>query len=218
MATRSLSDLRTRVRERVGLPSTSDPSDTTLDRWINDCLARYWAELATQAENDRDTTSVAFVVASDVACNPSTGVALDCSSWLLLRDVELTVCGYTIHPSMTALGDRSSGYLGLPLIERTRCKLIGSALRFDPSGSVDGATGVAWYVPEFTALTGAATITDRNEWTGVAVLEVAVRCRKLHRLDASDIEAELIELRQHIATVSKRHSFAAPTVVVRDGW
>lgn len=218
MATRSLSDLRTRVRERVGLPSTSDPTDTTLDRWINDCLARYWQELAAENTDDRETLSVAFRVSSDIAVTPSTGVALDCSTWLALRDVELTSCGYTFHPALGALGDRSSGYLSIPDITRTRCRLVGSSLRFDPSGSVDGATGTAWYVPEFTALTSVTTIADHNEWTGVPVLEVAVRCRKLHRLDASDLEAELVEARQYVARASKRHRFALPQVVRRDGW
>lgn len=206
------------MRDRVALPSTSDPADTALDRLINEALSRYWTTLAI-TDDDRETTSVAFVVASDTACAVGTTTPLTTTSWLYLRAVKLAMRGINVDIEPKPLGAiEGYGYPDVYGDRMVRYQLLGGVLKFLPSGRVNGYSGTVYYVPDFTPLSGSSTVLDRNGWVQVAVLDTACKVRRMHRLDASDLEVELADARAYVEAVKGRNRGPVPTIVRRRGW
>jgi hypothetical protein len=97
-------------------------------------------------------------------------------------------------------------------------RFLGGVLKFVPTGRVNGYTGTVYYVPDWTNLTGANTVLDRDGWIQLAVLETCCKVRRMHRLDTSDLEAELADTRQYVAGVKRRNKGSPHVFCRRIGW
>lgn len=206
MATITLAQLRTQVRDRCDLVSGSDGgfiSDTELNSLINASAAElYDIEVATNT--DWFVVSMPFTISSG---NTTTVT----SSFLTLMGVDyLDGSDYreVRRFEWSERNDKDYSYSTLtgPVSDR-KYRMVGDTITIIPT---DNATGTyrLWYIPEFSNLvSGSHTLNATNNWIEYVVVDAAIKCRDKAEEDTSVLMNQKAALAKRImAAASHRDS------------
>ncbi|HBU30612.1 MAG TPA: hypothetical protein DEB56_14555 [Thiobacillus sp.] len=216
----TLAEYTTRVLDRAGMTNSQVPVTARVEEYINDGLAALDDMLVGMFGHEYRASSVAIEIHSDKATAVGGG-ALSTAGWLSILSVHVTFSDGTsraIEAFEQPERDRKLfGYT--PRHNGVRYRWVATELQFEPTGAADGLTGLVRYVPQFAAISGAATYTAPNRWDEYAVVSAAIKLRRKLRQDVSDLEGELAALENRIRNFAPRRNMgAAPRFVRRARW
>lgn len=175
MAT-TLSDLRTRARQRADMVNSQFISDSELTSFINASYAELY-DLLIQTYEDYFVSSETFTLASSDA-----GVRALPSDFYKLKGVDYDLNGsyVTLYPydwNTRNLRQQSVSSLYRRDFDLSY-RVMGSNLRLEPRDNATGSFQL-WYVPSYTALSADSDTVDsnitRNNWEEYIVIDTAIK-------------------------------------------
>lgn len=199
MASWTLSQLMTRVRERADMVNSKFISDDELKRYISASYAELYDLVVGAYEDHYLSDPVSFTISSgantyDLDANFYKLVGVDYSlngEWVEIRPFnfnERNRKSYNVrydnyHPSI-------------------RYRLTGSKLRFVPTDEAAG-TYRYWYIPLASTLTADAdTIDGFNGWEEYVVIDAAIKCLTKEESDVTVLMVEKNAMKERILSAS----------------
>jgi len=214
MATLTLSEIRTRCRERADMESSQFVTDDELNFYINQSISELHDILVQSYGEDYYVKNVSFnTVAQQEAYSLSTIVTDD--DFYKVRAVDAKLNGndwFTLRKFN--FNERNKfqhfGVWDTLGISNVRYRIVGSELRFVPVPDRD-ITVRLWYIPRATTLTlDADTYDDINGWIEYVVVDCAI---KMLNKEESDVRVLLNEkelLKRRIETASSNRDASEP--------
>ena len=156
-ASATLSDLKTRARQRADMVNSTFIADAELLNYINASYAELY-DIMVQTYEDYYTTSTTFTLTSS-----DSGVYSLPADFYKLRGVEYQLSGefVTLYPydwNTRNLRQRSLRRLYVGDLQMTY-RIVGSDLRMEPRDNANGDFQL-WYVPSYTPLSSDSDVVD----------------------------------------------------------
>lgn len=201
MALRSLSWLRSRVRQMADMENSIFISDSELLHYINDSAKKLY-DILVSANEDYSTILTTFSIASgNTSTLPSTCYkvrGLDYQSgsdWIPMRRFQFT--------------ERENYNTRANTTER-RYRIIKDSLYILPEDRANGDYRL-WYVPEHVDLAlDADTLDGKNGFEEYVILDVAMKCKIKEESDTKDLERARNEALVRVTTMSQERDYGGP--------
>ena len=182
MASFTLAQLRTQVRERTGLEPTAYPTDSEINTMLNASGAELWGELVTLF-NDFGLAKVAFNIVAGQSDYTFTTLSTPVANFFKLRGIDLLVGGSSGYQPMDKfeLSERRA-YDRYPFYQagwpRYAYRLQGTELfELFPQPPSSG-TGRLWYITTFPVMgNDAATLAGVNGWEEYVIVDACAKVR-----------------------------------------
>ncbi len=207
----TLSDIKTRVRERADMVNSQFISDSEMLSYVNSAYQELY-ELLVNTNEDYYTTSTTFTLSSS-----DNGVYALPSDFFKLRGVEYLLSGeyITIYPYNW--NERNSYNKSVTQALRPTggraYRMMGSNLRIRPSDSAVGSYQM-WYVPTLTALSADTDVVDtimtRAGWEEYVVIEAAIKCLAKEESSTTHLMQEKMILKQRIIESASERDIDQP--------
>jgi hypothetical protein len=196
----TLAELRTDLRALTGFENVPDPSDTLLNRLLNDAITEVW-DLLIQKWDDLYTTSTTVVVAAgDAVALPATFYKLrkletqNGPKWVRNLPFDLDVS----HTFSTVTG------------KRYRYRLQGANLQLSVPVA-QSETFRIWYIPFSPRLSADGDLFDGINGYEQLVLQTARRTTlDRFELDTANAEKEIVRLTARIRTAADGRDASEP--------
>lgn len=210
MATVSLADLRTRVRERADMVNSSFVSDAELGRFITASAQELHGLLAQKFSDDYVvSTQTIITVAGTSAYNLATDffklLAVDFHEGGFVHDLKR----YDVKERNFHRNNIFSPNLSLP-----RYRVQGSQLLLLPAPS-GVYTVTVHYIPELALTSGVITQTTfPNGWEEYVVVDAAIKCLDKEESDTRAHRADLQRILNSINEAAQNRDAGAPPRVI----
>lgn len=210
----TLSDLKTRVRQRADMENSAYIGDTELASYINASYAELYDIVVNSYEDYYVTGPTAFSLTTSDA-----GVYALPSTLYKLKGVDYSLGGdwVPLEPYKWNERGQSRGAFvrGATLRDRSY-RMVGANLRMEPADNAVGSYQI-WYVPAYTALSADASVVDtlmtRNNWEEYIVIDAAIKClAKEESNTAHLVEAKEAIRRRIVASASERDADAPESI------
>lgn len=207
----TLSDLRTRVRERADMVNSQFISSSEILSYINAAYQELY-ELLVNTNEDYYTTSTTFSLTSS-----DNGVYALPSDFFKLRGVEFLLGGEYITLYPYNWNDRNSynksvAYALRPTGGRAY-RMMGSNLRVQPTDNAVGSYQI-WYVPTLTALSADSDTVDsvmtRAGWEEYVIIEAAIKCLAKEESSTTHLMQEKAIIKQRIIESASERDIDQP--------
>lgn len=213
----TLSEIRSRCRQRADMESSEFVTDDELNFYINQSLAELHDMLVQSYGSDYYVKSATFqTVAQQEGYDLSTIITDD--DFYKLRAIDAQLNGddwFTLHRFNFNERNRFQhfgvwDYLG---ITNVRYRLVGSQIRFVPIPDRDINVRV-WYVPRVATLTDDAdTYDDFNGWIEYAIVDCAIKMLNKEESDVSVLLNEKALLKRRIEEVANNRDASEPETI-----
>lgn len=210
MALVTLSDMRTRTRQRADMENSRFVSDSEVNGYLNKALRSLY-DILVAANQDYKTIIAPFTLAAGNTQALPAG-------FYKLRGLDWTPDGGTNWIPVPKFQFEERGRLTTFPITRyqvsVKYRLIAATITFLP---VDNAPGTyrIWYVPEMTELVADGdTFDGMNGFEEWAVLKAARKCLLKEESDVTDLDRELVEERARITEMADVRDYSQPDRVV----
>ena len=215
MALVTLSELRTRVRERADMVYSQFVSDSELRSYIN-ASARKLYDLLVEAGEDYYSASLTFTLATGEA-----SYTLPANTVYKLRGLDIQEGGAWLPVGSYQQLERGHWQQNSidRLIAKVKYRLFSDTLEFLPADQTAGTYRLR-YVPFMTAMVSDSdTFNGYNGYEEYIVVDAAIKCKDKEESSTTVLEREKLELERKISAVSGERDYAAPDRVedVRSG-
>lgn len=200
MAT-TLSQVKTRVRERVDKTSSTYLSDSELTSYINASYAELY-DLMVGTYQDYYTASTTFSLATSDA-----GVYAIASNIYKIRGVDYLIGSEYVPIKPFNWVSRGSDAKVLSY------RLVGSSLRLEPTSDSVGSYRL-WYIPAYTALSSDSDNLDsymtRSNWEEYVVIDVSIKILAKEESNTDHLLFEKRQIRDRIETMANDRDLDQP--------
>ena len=204
----TLSTMRTRIRQRADMASSTFIEDSELNQYINASFQELYDILATTYQDYYTLAPVEFTIASgntyDIASN-----------FYKLRGVDATDDGivfYNLSPfEFTNRNKTNTDNTVLRnTVEQKKFRLVGSKLYITPVDQAPGDYRI-WYIPQATTLSDDSdTLDGVNGWEEYIVVDCVRKCLQKEETDTAYLVGEKEALRQRIMAAALDRDAGAP--------
>ena len=186
----SLSDIRTRARQRADMENSQFVADSEIDQYINDAYSELYDLIVSRFEDYFIEEPVEFTITS----GSSYSLPSDFYKLAGLDKASFNTDYFALRPFSFANRNNNTNTNKLRGINTdVQYRIVGSKLRFVPEGNAPGSYRM-WYVPSFTKLAADSDTVDesisRNNWDDYIVITAAM---KMLAKEESDISVLLME-------------------------
>lgn len=202
MASFTLAQLKTLVRQRADIESSQHIKDPELTNYINGSISELYDILIQKYGNEYFLSSTSFSLV-----NGTSEYNLPSDFYKLIGvDLQLTPTSDYISLKRYDFQERNRysasiirGVYGAPLL---RYHVQGSVLRFEPTPR-DTNTIRLWYVPTPTSLSAdASTFAGYNGWEEYVIVDAAIKCMEKEESDTSALQLRKNMLIQRIESAA----------------
>jgi len=186
----SLSDIRTRARQRADMENSQFVDDDEINQYINDAYSELYDLIVSRFEDYFIEDPVEFTITS----GSSYSLPSDFYKLAGLDKASFNTDYYALRPFSFANRNNNTNTNKLRGINTdVQYRIVGNKLRFVPEGNAPGSYRM-WYVPSFTRLTVDTDTIDesisRNNWDDYIVITAAM---KMLAKEESDISVLMME-------------------------
>lgn len=201
----TLSQLRTRCRERADMENSEFISDSELNSYINGSFAELYDLLVSKFE-DYYTTSTTFTIASgNTESLPSDfyklrGVdfKIDANNWITVRKFNFAERN-VLNNSLRRVGNRQLQY-----------RIVGSTLYIEPEDNAPGDYKL-WYTPIYTPLSSDSdTVDGVNGWEEYIVIDAAIKMLAKEESSTTGLEREKAAMTRRIEAMAQNRDSGEP--------
>lgn len=193
----TLSDLRTRAKQRADMVGSDFISDTEWNQYISDSYGALYDLLVGKFEDYYLSDPYSFTVAagSDSASLPA--------DFLKLKGVDYSDGGTWREVKRFNFNERNveAGF--------ARYRLYGSTILFAPSSQAPGSYRL-WYIPRAAVLSNDADTVDCYGWEVWIEVDAARKALIKEESDTSGLERELATIAQRIETAARDRDVGEP--------
>lgn len=207
MATRTLSVLRDRCKQRANMENSDFVTDAEWNSYINYSISELRDALASKVGDDY------FATSQDISLNSSTDVyALSTDFYKVLWVELLCTDGYYRKMARFEISEmNSSAHVAALAIPEIRYRLRGNNIWLNPQSALGGRSIRVWYVPLLTELSSDSdTVDGFNGWDEFIILKSARKALVKEEQDVSDIDTELMVIYQRIESMAENRDQAQP--------
>jgi hypothetical protein len=213
MATFTLAQLRSRVRQRADMETSQFVTDSEINGLINASIAELYDVIAQKYGNDYFAVSTQFTLA-----NGAQSQALPADFYKLLGvDSRLDQNAWqTVNRfEFSERNLRDSQLLRIPAGNpEFRYKLFGNEIRFDVPMSQSTEIRV-WYVPFPVQLVADVdTFDGYNGWEEYVVVDAAIKCLEKEESDTRDLQLRKQQLETRIESAAGNRDAQNPARIV----
>lgn len=207
----TLSDIRTRARQRADMENSTFVSDTEANIYINDAYKELYGLLVEKFQDYFVADPVEFTIASgsdtytvDAAFYKLVGVDSQISSnhWYALKPWMWT------ERNRKSLADRMRGNYSV-----VRYRLVNRKLRFSPTTKASG-TYRYWYIPTLTALSGDSdeidTTIEQTGWYDYITIDAAIKMLAKEESDTRVLMKQKADLVERIESEAQNRDLSHP--------
>lgn len=195
MASRTLSELRTRAKQRANMENSSFVATSEWNENINYAISELRDLIISKVGDDYFATSYSISLIADTEA-----YALPATFYKSLWVEILSEDGFYYKLKRYEISEQNIG--GNPLSTwwpDIRYRIIGDNLHFTPSRAIGGRSARLWYVPLITELSSDGdTLVGYNGWDEYIVLRSAIMALEKEESDTSALSLRLEQLRQRI--------------------
>ncbi len=227
MATLTLLQLRTQVRERTGLESATYPTDAEINTMLNASGSEWWDILVSKF-NDYGLTKSSFNLVANQSDYLFASLSTPITDFYKLRGIDQLVSGSTGWQPMNKFEleesreyNRYPGYLSSSgTYPSLTYRVQGDGFELIPAPGTNG-TGRVWYIKQFpTMANDASTLAGYNGWEEYLVADTCIKVRAKLDLPTDVFERQKAGLMDRInAAAENLDAGKAMTIKqVRDDW
>jgi len=210
----TLSDLRTRARQRADAVGNNFFSDSEIDGYINTGLGELHDLLVTKFE-DYYVNNLSFSLEADKSTYNFSAIGLN--DFYKLLGVDAVRGGDSIRVKRFSFPDRNMFQADVALYNSRgyadyEYSIRGNALEFIPTPT-SADTIKIWYVPQFAKLTEDSSSVDSRimlNWEEYAVLVAATKMRQKEETSTAALERDLDRITARIEDASRERDVGEP--------
>ena len=204
MALRSLSWLRSRVRQIADMENSKFVSDSELLSIINDSAKKLY-DILVNSNEDYNTIIVPFTISSG---NTST-LPADCYK---VRGIDYQYSGDWIPLKRFQFSERRNYNPRAHIID-IKYRLIKDTIYVLPEDRASGSYRL-WYVPELPDLAlDADTIDGKNGFEEYVILDSAIKCLMKEESDTGQLEQALNKALNRVTLMAQERDYGGPDKV-----
>lgn len=216
----TLSDLRTRARQRADAVGNNFFSDSEIDVYINTGLGELHDLLVTKFE-DYYVSNLSFPLEANKSTYNFSAIGL--GNFYKLLGVDAVQGGDSIRVKRFSFPDRNRFQADVALYNSRgyaayEYAIRGDALEFIPT-PLSAETIKVWYVPQFTKLTEDTSSVDSRimlNWEEYAVLVAATKMRQKEETSTAALEREIERVTARIEDASRERDVGEPFGITDD--
>ena len=207
MALVTLSDLRTRTRQRSDMVNSQFISDSELNSYINAAAAELW-DICVQASDDFGTLQLIAQITASPYVLPT--------NLYRLRGVDLYMDDSMYRPVRPFnFTERNNWQLPLvnPYMPPVRYQIVADKLWLTPEQNAPGQYRL-WYVETMPLLTtDSSTFDGQNGFEEYVITDAAIRCLEKEESDTSAFERQKLALKTRVLNMVTQKSFGETTTI-----
>jgi hypothetical protein len=207
----TLSEFRTRVRQRANMEGTQFVTDSEVDGYVNASAAELYDVLVSRFE-DYYLQSTTATVASGSDSMPLP------ADFYKLRGVDVDIGGRYASLRSFNFTDRNEYDSDLQIFRRlairVRYRLQASGIKLAPSEQAPGSYRL-WYIPRLeTLVDDADTFDGINGWEEYVVVDAAIKCLQKEESSTTDLERQKAALLKRIEAMAANRDAGEPERLV----